>query len=358
MRLMILADANSTHTRRWVTSLSTHMDAVLLLSLQKSNDFQFPENVIVGGLVLPLPNDKISISKIQYLKLVKIAKRKIKEFKPDILHAYYSSSYGLIGALTHFSPFIISIWGSDIFQFPKASFINKIITNFNFSKAQVLQATSIAIAKESANYTSKKIEIIPFGIDTNKFYPKDKVSDEIIIGTVKWMKEIYGISTLIHAFNLTLKKVNNKKIKLLLVGDGPEIEKYKGICKALNIYHLVEFSGYIPHDETPEYYQKMDIFATLSNSESFGVSVIEAAACGVPAVVSNVGGLPEVVQHEFSGIIVKPDDPEAASEAFAELINDDSKRKRFSTNGLKFVSENYRWEDNVRMQLKIYKEIV
>ena len=119
----------------------------------------------------------------------------------DILHAHYASSYGLLGALANFHPFILSIWGADIFSFPKKSFLHRYIFNFNLRVADKILSTSQIMAKEIKKYTNKEIIVTPFGIDINTFKPGNKVDKikgefDFIIGTIKGLEEIYGIEYL------------------------------------------------------------------------------------------------------------------------------------------------------------------
>lgn len=103
---------------------------------------------------------------------------------------------------------------------------------------------------------------------------------------------------------------------------------------------------------------RMDVFCAPSLSESFGVAVIEASACETPVVVSNVGGLPEVVIDEVTGFIVEPKHVEQLAEKILILVNDQSLRKQMGAAGRKFVLENYAWEKNVDTMESIYIETV
>src|SRR5690606_14490213 len=112
------------------------------------------------------------LSKLNYLKAYRQVKRIIREFKPDILHAHYASSYGLIGALSSFHPFVLSVWGADIYNFPHISPLHNAIIRYNIRKADMILSTSKIMKTETMKYTPKEIVVTPFGIDIEKFYPK------------------------------------------------------------------------------------------------------------------------------------------------------------------------------------------
>jgi len=362
MRIMILGDDQSPHTIKWVNALSDGINTICLVSFHKVDKGLYHENVKIVTIDVIRENvSNIDFLKFGYLRLVKIVRKEIKEFKPDIVHAYYASSYGLIGALSRFRPFVISVWGSDVFEFPKKSFIHKFILKYNLRKADYIQSTSLVMAKELSNYTDKDIIVVPFGIDMEKYKPLPEIKKEnegtIVIGTIKWLREIYGINYLIDAFYLLTKKYPDKKLKLLIVGGGPRLMEYKILVKQYNIDDLVEFVGAVPISKTRYYHNKIDIFVALSLRESFGVSALEAASCSVPAVVSNVGGLPEVVENGKTGFIVESMNPQAAADAISKLIDDPDLKESMGVNARKFVKRKYDWNYNVKDQIQIYERI-
>ena len=360
MRLMILADGNSVHTIRWVNALAEQGVEIFLISLSPIDKTKYPKSIKTLSLQMDFSRsqNKGIWEKINYFRLRKPIKQYIREFKPDILHAYYASSYGLLGALSCFKPFVISVWGSDVFEFPQLGKIQERILRFNLKKASTIQSTSLALSKETQKYTSKKIHLIPFGIDTDKFFPQNTNDEYFTVGTIKGMRDIYGIEDLIQSFRLALHQAPEIPWRLLLVGDGPDMPKYKNLVNTLKLESRVKFAGFISHEETITYYNRMKVFVALSKSESFGVAVLEAAACGIPAIVSNVGGLPEVLEHGKSGYLVERDKHTHIASLLIELATKPNLRKELSDNAIQFVKDKYVWEDNVKSQIQLYQHLL
>ncbi len=347
MRVMILADAKSPHTIKWVNALSDNGIEICLLSFRKAIKKDYSLEIEHFSLD--------SNNKLSYIKLLPIVKNKIKNFKPDILHAYYASSYGLIGALTKFSPFVISVWGSDIFEFPRKSFLHKALLKYNLNSSTFLQSTSQIMALEAKKYTQHNIEVIPFGIDTQHFKPKQKNNNDFVIGTVKWLEEIYGINYLIDTFKILKERHPDKSLKLLIVGSGSKESEYKKMVSTYNLDDSVEFTGAVLSKHTVNYHQQMSVFVALSLQESFGVSILEAASCGVPAVVSNVGGLPEIVHNGKTGFVVESKNIEQAANAISKLIINNKLQINMANNAREFVINNFNWHKNVEQQITFYK---
>lgn len=366
MKILILADPASTHTMKWVSALSERGIQIYLFGLNSfdTNLYSYP-NINFYSLNL---NNKIrfgnetSFSKLIYLKAINQIKKIIGEIHPNILHAHYATSYGLLGALSNFHPYVISIWGSDVLSFPNHSFFHKEILKFNLDKSSRILATSHYLASKTSNFTNKKIQITPFGVDINKFnsfYTNKHFKDgDIIIGTVKSLEKIYGIDTLIKSFSIVKKRNKNLPLKLLIVGSGSEENKLKSLAKELLEENDYLFSGYISHDIVSTYHNMIDISVFLSNQESFGVSVIEAMACRKPVVVTGVGGLKEIVDDGQNGFIVSPNKSEEAAKAIENLVLDLELRISFGKNGREKVKSYYDWNKCVDLMINIYKDIL
>ncbi len=233
---------------------------------------------------------------------------------------------------------------------------------YNLKKADKILSTSHVMAKETNLYTDKNIEVTPFGIDTEQFKPMEVQSlfakDDIVIGTIKTLEKIYGIEYLIKAFKILSDKHKELPLKLLIVGGGSLHVKLKELAKSLNLEDKTIFTGEVPFNDTPNYHNMISVSVTVSNSESFGVSVLEAAACSKPVVVSNVGGLPEVVEDSISGFVVPSKNPKATALAIEKIILDPHLKNRLGQLGRKRVKRLYNLRDNINHMLSIYKSLI
>lgn len=366
MKILMLADPNSSHVVKWAKSLARNNIKVFIFGFTAFDKNLYKENPEIEIFSAEFDKNSINtdsrdIHKILiYLKLVKWLKSIVNNIKPDIVHAHMASSYGLLGSLVGFQPFIISMWGHDVFKFPRKSRFHRYALEFNFRRANVLLSTSHVMANEAKRYTGKTIETTPFGIDLEQFKPIKGIdifnADDIVIGTVKTLEEIYGIETLVRSFATLKDRMPDAPLKLLIVGSGEQKEYIQGLIVELGIVDHTVITGQVEHQCVHLYHNAMSIEVFLSNSESFGVSVLEASACGKPVVVSNVGGLPEVVVDGVTGFIVPPMNPQKAADAIELLIMDVSLRKKMGSAGRLFVSANFRWDDNVQQMISIYKD--
>ncbi|MCK5676916.1 MAG: glycosyltransferase [Flavobacteriaceae bacterium] len=365
MKLLLLSDPNSPHSIKWAKSLAQNDIDIIIFGLGDIlvNDYDIIENIKVITLNEKITREEGALSKLKYLKALPQIKNIINTFKPDILHAHYASSYGLLGALSGFSPFVLSVWGGDIFSFPKKSFVHKLSLKYSLEKADRILSTSHIMAKETKLYTHKKIEVTPFGIDMEQFKPTKVKSvfekHDIVIGTIKTLEEKYGIEYLIKAFKILVDQYQDAPLKLLIVGGGSLEKELKQLTKDLDIEDKTVFTGKIPFLEVPKYHNMLSVSVSVSilDSESFGVAILEASSCAKPVVVSNVGGLPEVVEDGVSGFVVPPRDEKETAKAIEKLILDKELRTQIGNRGRERVRKLYDWHDNVKQMITIYKSV-
>jgi len=342
MRICLLSSANSVHTQRWAKSLHDYGHDVMVISLYDGH-IENAENA--------------RTSKAFYPKYHFAIKKVLQRFRPDILHAHHASSYGFLGALQNFHPYIVSVWGYDVLLFPYKSIFHRQIIKHALRKADQITATSKALSKAVFSLAGLSAEVIPFGVDkgfieTNRNYDNEK----LVIGIVKDLRSVYGIDVLIKAFAGLVMK--GYPVKLMIVGEGELKSDLINLCNQLNINEYVSFKNKVPHSKVIDLFKEIDIFAIPSHSESFGVAAVEAMATGLPVVASNIGGLPEVVDDGKTGMLVKPGDVEDLKRALEFYILDKDARIEHGKRGREKVEALYNWKDNAEQMNNLYKEIL
>ncbi len=186
-------------------------------------------------------------------------------------------------------------------------------------------------------------------MDTNRFNPEknEKIrykyhmgNDEIVILYVGHLEEFKGLFELIYAFNNVI--MDNIKAKLMLIGEGSQKEYSIGEVSRLGLEKSVIFVGKIPPSDIHEYYQSSDIFVLPSHTDAGGPPVvfIEAMACGLPVIGTDVGGIPEGIENGVNGFIVQPKNVDELTKKLDILLKDGNLRKEFGNNSLKRIEYN------------------
>ncbi len=182
------------------------------------------------------------------------------------------------------------------------------------------------------------------------------------IGAIRTLSAKYGIEYLIRAFALLHSKYDN--LKLEIVGDGDQRLYLEQLAKELNIAEKTKFYGYVSQTKDFKTYIQLlrgfDVFVIPSvlDSETFGVAAVEAMACGLPVVAANIGGLPEVVDDNETGILVPVRDAQAIADALEKLIENTTLRNSFGHNGRIKVEKNYDWKMSVEKMKSLYQSVL
>jgi len=359
MKIAYLSEGDI-HTAKWVNSLSDMGHEIHLIVMEPLLEI-FAEDVKVHILPFNRPFGAfLNIFSIRSL---------LNRLNPDIFHVHGASANGLLGRLSGFHPSIISALGSDVLLFPNKSQFHKMIVIKNLLFYDWICSTSKIMAEHISTLyrPSKNLTVIPFGIDTRHFYPVvDRVqqSDNITIGTIKAVRQIYGTDILVMAFQNARQLLMEKssalanRMRLLIVGPGSYNLEIRSLIAELNMENYVEMVDWIPNSQVLNFLGKIDIYVGMSRSESFGVSVLEASACGVPVVVSNVGGLPEVVRDKVTGFIVGNEDVKACAEAIVKLVENKNLCKKMGNAGRKFVQDNYEWNGCIDQICEVYQKVL
>lgn len=356
-RILILADISSPHTEKWAVALAQKGYEIGIFSLNKTErEWYLPYSnisVLYSGAITSR-YDRF-LNKLKYLSVLPKLRDCIRRFEPSLVHAHYATSYGLLGVLTKSAPLIISAWGSDIYEFPKKSFLHKAILKFNLRSADKILSTSQVMREELYKYSDKHVDVVPFGVETNVFYPflPSREKNTIHIGTIKAMEDMYGITTIIEAIELVKSRLPKVDLKVLLIGSGKKVSEYKKLVSLKKLDDTIVFTGKIPYSDITNYHNLLDILLNVSVvDESFGVSVIEGMACEKAVIVSNAPGLKEVIGN--CGLIVEKANTPQLAEAITRLIQSPDLRKMMGKAARKHVLDHYDFKNCLLQMEKIY----
>ena len=359
-RIALLGPAISIHLQRWAQALAARGHAVCVLTQDPCERGLLPANADI--IVLPHRGLR------GYFQNAWAARRALKAWRPDIVNAHYASGYGTTAMLCGVRPVLLSVWGADVYDFPYEGALKGRLVRANLRSATAIASTSHAMARQVQRLVPEiaEIAVTPFGVDVTRFAPLPgrRAADCITLGTVKTLAPKYGVDLLLRAFAGLLGDERIRALarpcRLLIVGDGPQRAELQALAAQLGVAERTEFAGAVPHAAVPDWLNRLDIYAAPSrlDSESFGVAIIEAGACALPVVVSDVGGLPEVVCDGETGFVVPREDAAALQAALTRLVLDAPLRERLGTQGRAHVAAAYDWNHCVDLMEQAYARTI
>jgi glycosyltransferase involved in cell wall biosynthesis len=229
----------------------------------------------------------------------------------------------------------------------------------------------IVVSNATRNYVLSlgadpaKIKVLHNGVDLDRFKPLSGVKDEIrkklgiskdacVVLTVRRLVYKNGIDTLLESAESAVKK--NPKLVFVVVGKGPDLEEVKKRIAQLGMQRNFRLTGFVSDDDLPFYYNFADLFALPSKSgEGLPLVALEAMACGLPVIATNVGGTSEIISEDY-GKIVPPNSPSSLAEAISEFSRKDSVvlKKELRT----MMEQRHSWDKNVEKLCAIYEELI
>lgn len=362
MRILLIGNSSSIHMVRWANSLSEigHEVHLCYIKNHKPGIHKINNSIILH----PLFFGKLKGYFLNFLQL-KITTKKIM---PDIINVHYASGYGTLVRYSNIKPVLLSVWGQDVYDFPyKNRFFKKILIR-NINYANHIASTSLIMANQVRNIMKNQnldISITPFGVKVDSFKIPPKYMNKIVIGNIKALSPKYGIELMIRSISELINNLSDEnrtdiieRLKVEIYGSGEQKNELMKLVEHLKLTNIVFFMGYIPNNEVPLALHKMTIFCVTSPHESFGVSVVEAMAAGLPVVATNVDGFKEVMENGQTGIIVENNNTTGIASALKLLILNPTISKQFGVNGRNRVKKLYNWDKNVENMLDVYEKTI
>lgn len=196
---------------------------------------------------------------------------------------------------------------------------------------------------EVSKQTQKKLVYLPMGVNTEIFYPTSKRKERrtLNIITVARLLKKKEITTLIKAVAL-IKNDRNILVKLSIVGKGPLYDSLREEVRKQNLVQDITFVQNVQFFKMRDLYNQHNLFILPSSLESLGAAVLEAMACGLPVIISNVGGMLDFVKDGKNGYIFQVGDHKDLANKIMQLT-DMKKRRRFGQESLRLVKEKFDW---------------
>lgn len=223
-----------------------------------------------------------------------------------------------------------------------------------FKKATAIVVVSSVLGSKILNRFKDKLYYIPPGVDMTKF-SASKVPHSgpiVYVGRIEHSSSWKGINVLIDAMKIVCRK--NSNAKLILVGSGDAVSHYCDVVASLGLQDRISFVGQKTGSELVHMYHaaSMIVLPSVSNAESFGMTLIEAMASGRPVVGSRIGGIPEVIDHQINGLLVPPNNPTALADAISSLFSNPELMDQYGNAGSEKAKQ-FSWD----IQINRYKNL-
>jgi glycosyltransferase involved in cell wall biosynthesis len=285
----------------------------------------------------------------------------------DVINTHFALPSGPLGYLLSKIfriPNVLSRHGGDIYDpskkmSPHKSFIFRKVVRFILNRADRIVAQSTNTRDNAIGFYNpvKDVEIIPLAFHPPAVKKASRkmlnLQDDVFyLITVGRLIKRKSIETMLQA----LGQIKNNRIKLLIIGDGPEKGRLMDMAADLGLDQRVQFPGYVSGDDKFRYLAVSDLFILTSLHEGFGIVFMEAMNAGLPIVATNHGGQVDLLKHNENALLIDVGDVNACRDAILRFVRDKTFYKKCSSNNKKRI-RNYRADTVAKEYLKIFREL-
>ncbi|WP_077621753.1 N-acetyl-alpha-D-glucosaminyl L-malate synthase BshA [Sediminibacillus massiliensis] len=288
--------------------------------------------------------------------------------KLDILHVHYAMPHAICAILArdmadHDVKIVTTLHGTDITVLGIDRSLKKMIKHgIDLSDSVTAVSNSLVDQTKEMLGVERKIEVVHNFIDENEYYYRSSndlkrqygiKEEEKVIVHISNFRKVKRVQDVIHAFE---KICGQMPAKLLLVGDGPELSEMYKLVESAGLSDNVLFLG--RQINVADILSISDLKLLLSEKESFGLVLLEAMACGVPCIGTNIGGIPEVIENGYNGYIAELGDVDQVSNMALDILTNGELWKRMSQNSIYTVKERFNSDKIISEYEKIYDNLM
>lgn len=275
----------------------------------------------------------------------------IKNEELDLLHVHYAIPHAVCAILGRDMAgsdigIVTTLHGTDITVLGSDSSLKESI-RYGIEKSDIVTAVSNSLRDQTYEliHPDKTIETVYNFVDEREYFPRDSSklksdlgieANEKVMIHVSNFRNVKRVQDIVETFSQVRRQL---ACKLLLVGDGPEMGRVIQQVRDLGLDDDVLFLG--KREGIAEFYNISDIKLLLSEKEAFGLVLLEAMACGVPVIGSNIGGMPEIIDPGVNGYLVELGDTQKAADYAVQMLSDETQLEKLRQGALKTVSERF-----------------
>ena len=257
----------------------------------------------------------------------------------------------------------------------KFNFERRIADELNIFESVAAQSVTTEVQREKIaelyGWTAANIVVISPGVDVHTFQPhatsklkRQTGLPDSYIFCLSRIDSNKGHDFLLHAFDLVRKEIPTTH--LVIGGGSPKPDEreldvkalMEGIVNEKGMHDNVSIVGYVPDELLVQYYREAEMFVLPSLFEPFGMTALEAMACGIPVVASRLGGIRTVISSEENGLLVDPSNPAEFAEAMIRLLRDERLAERLGEAGRDAIVKEYSWEAIAEKHIALYRDFM
>lgn len=346
MRLCFIANPESIHTRRWLRYFAERGHEVHLIG-------EHPTRYIpVQGVTLHDLTRQVNVRKVRYLAWAVAVRRLVRQIQPDILHAHQVASAGWLGIAAGWHPLIVTAWGSDLLLGARRSRVQRLLARWVLRRADYVTCVSEELARQACSLGAdpRRVEVVLWGVDIDLFRPAAPdaaLREQIGLGegpvvlSLRALRSLYNPLDIARAIPLVLAQVPAAQFIVRTYSyDSALLAQFRALVQQAKASAAVHYVGDLSDDQAiASLYRLADVGISVPSSDGTPQSVLEAMACGVVPVVSDLPSLRPWIRPGESGLLVPVGDVRALAAAIVRLLQDEPLRRQMRDRGVELINQ-------------------
>ena len=349
MRICYLGDAN-VQVRRVAEYFVRRGDEVHVVTARPAP---------IDGARVHSFSGSITRGKSAFILGIPAARRIVSALRPDVVHVFYATSYGLVASMIPGPPVALSPMGSDLLISASHSklmsfMVRRAIRRADavFSVAPHMTAKLIALGAAPS-----RIHTFPRGVDLERFpfRPRAFPPGRAVVLSNRKMEPVYNIEQLIRAAALVTTRYPD--VRFRLYGDGSLRSALTSLAASLGVGERISFAGSVDHDRVASTLEQAHIYVSCSRSDGTSVSLLEAMASGLYPIVSDIEANRSWIRHRETGLLFPLDDPAALADAIGSVVGQGSLPESALAANRKTVEKEADWAANMPRMGEVYRQL-
>lgn len=287
---------------------------------------------------------------------IRAFRRLLKREGVAVVNAHFPNLESIVPALLKAVkilniPYVLSFHGADVVPMVNSIGMGRRLWQFILGQADAVTACSAALAREIVAFEPR---VQPFaihnGVNAELFGAPIRQDSRVILSIGKFEHK-KGQDVLLKAFRKLVDAGVDAKL-MLVGGEGPRLEAVRNLIRDLRLGERVDLRVNVPHEQVPALMSEARIFVLPSRIEPFGIVLLEAGAAGLPVIATSVGGIPELIENESSGLLIPADDEDALLRSIRRLWDDPALAQSLATRWHERVLANWSWQETAAKYLQ------
>jgi glycosyltransferase involved in cell wall biosynthesis len=362
VKVLYFTRGYSVHDRRFLNALAETDNTVHYLPIL-GDGFDRSRSELHSKIRLEAPLlASGSIHWLSFKGIIQNLRKHIGHIEPDLIHAGPIHLSATFAAMAGFYPLLSMSWGSDLLWETRKPWVN-LAARYTLHRSDVFVGDCRAVGEAAIRFgmDKERIVLFPWGVDLTLFSPAPEFElreslgwgDKFVLLSTRSFEPLYGVDLIIKSFIRIAHEYAN--IRLLLLGDGSQRRTFEDWLNDAGLMDRAHFAGMVDNHLLPAFYRSADIYVSASRSDGSSVSLMEALACGLPALVSDIPGNCEWVKPGLNGWHFRDGDLNSLISTLRVLLHEQDRLSELGEAARGIAEARANWVMNFPKLLEAYR---